>query len=55
MAPCHEHAIFLQESFFDLALSVMDGKTEKRVCIKFCMKLGKSAIETLEMLLQVFG
>jgi hypothetical protein len=28
----------------------MDGKIEQRVCIKFCVKLGKSAIKTLEML-----
>jgi hypothetical protein len=27
-------------------LSAMDGKTEQHVCIKFCMKLGKSANET---------
>jgi hypothetical protein len=28
----------------------MDGKIKQHVCIKFCMKLSKSAIETLEML-----
>jgi hypothetical protein len=33
----------------------MDGKTEQRVCIKFCVKLSKSAIETLEMLRDAFG
>jgi hypothetical protein len=27
----------------------------QRVCIKFCMKLGKSATETLEMLPEAFG
>jgi hypothetical protein len=37
------------------ALSAMDGKVEQRVCIKFCVKLGKSAIETLEMLHGAFG
>jgi hypothetical protein len=31
-------------------LSAMDGKLEQSVCIKFCVKLGKSATETLEML-----
>jgi hypothetical protein len=33
----------------------MDGKIEQRVCIKFCMKLSKSATETLEMLHEAFG
>jgi hypothetical protein len=33
----------------------MDGKIEQRVCIKFCVKLGKSATETLVMLLEAFG
>jgi hypothetical protein len=33
----------------------MDGKIEQRVCIKFCVKLGKSATETLEMLRETFG
>jgi hypothetical protein len=33
----------------------MDGKIEQCVCIKFCMKLGKFATETLEMLREAFG
>jgi hypothetical protein len=33
----------------------MDGKIEQHVCIKFCMKLGKSAIKTLQMLREAFG
>jgi hypothetical protein len=33
----------------------MDGKIEQHVCIKFCVKLGKYATETLEMLHQAFG
>jgi hypothetical protein len=28
----------------------MDGKIKQCVCIKFCVKLGKSATETLDML-----
>jgi hypothetical protein len=32
----------------------MDGKIKQHVCIKFCMKLGKSATETLEMLREAF-
>jgi hypothetical protein len=35
--------------------SAMDGKTEQCVCIKFCVKLGKSTIKTLEMLCEAFG
>jgi hypothetical protein len=33
----------------------MDGKIVRRVIIKLCAKLGKSAIKTLEMLREVFG
>jgi hypothetical protein len=33
----------------------MDGKVEQSVSIKFCVTLGKSAIETLEMLREDFG
>jgi hypothetical protein len=33
----------------------MIGKIEQRVCIKFCVKLVKSATETLEMLREAFG
>jgi hypothetical protein len=41
------HTIFLTSYFF---LSPLDGNIEQRVCIKFYLKLGKSASETLEML-----
>jgi hypothetical protein len=33
----------------------MDGKIEQCACIKFCVKLGKSASETPEMLRDAFG
>jgi hypothetical protein len=33
----------------------MDGKIEQCACIKFCVKLGKSTTETLEMLRESFG
>jgi hypothetical protein len=33
----------------------MDGKIEQCVCNKFCMKLGKSTTETLEMLREAYG
>jgi hypothetical protein len=36
-------------------LSAMDGKIERSVCIKFCVKLSKSATETLEVLREGFG
>jgi hypothetical protein len=56
MTPHCEHT-FLHEYFFDLVfvLSAVDGKIEQLVCIKFCVKLGKSTAETLEMLLEAFG
>jgi hypothetical protein len=34
---------------------VIDGKIEQHVCIKSCVKLGKSATETLEMLREASG
>jgi hypothetical protein len=33
----------------------MDGTIKQHVCIKFCVKLGKSTTETLEMLREAFG
>jgi hypothetical protein len=33
----------------------MDGKIEQRVCIKFRVKLSKSATKSLEMLHEAFG
>jgi hypothetical protein len=33
----------------------MDGKIGQHVCIKFCVKLGESATETLEMLCDASG
>jgi hypothetical protein len=43
---------FLTSCFF---LFTMDGKIEQCVCIKFCVKLSKSATETLEVLCEAFG
>jgi hypothetical protein len=42
-------SLFHQSAVFFI-LSVMDGKIEQRVCIKFRVKLSKSATETVEML-----
>jgi hypothetical protein len=52
-----EHALFLHECFFNIVFHfvAMDGKIKQHVCIKFCVKLGKSDIVTLEMLLEAFG
>jgi hypothetical protein len=36
-------------------LSAMDGKIKQYVCIKFCVKLSKSATETHEVLREAFG
>jgi hypothetical protein len=36
-------------------LSAIGGKIEQRVGIKFCLILGKSATEILEMLREAFG
>jgi hypothetical protein len=36
-------------------LPAMDGKIEQHFYIKFCVKLGKSATETLEILCEGFG
>jgi hypothetical protein len=33
----------------------MDGKIKQHVCIKFCVKLSKSATKTLEVLREAFG
>jgi hypothetical protein len=33
----------------------MDGKIKQHVCIKFCVKLGKSATKNLEMIHEDFG
>jgi hypothetical protein len=48
---------FCTSAFLTLCfvLSAIDGKIDQHVCIKFCMKLGKYATETLEMLREAFG
>jgi hypothetical protein len=33
----------------------MKDLEEQRVCVKFCLKLGKTATETQKILLQAFG
>jgi hypothetical protein len=36
-------------------LSAMVGKIKQRVCVKFCVELGKSPTETIQMLREAFG
>jgi hypothetical protein len=38
--------------FYQLRLGYFQ---EQRVCVKFCLKLGKMVLETLGMLKQAFG
>jgi hypothetical protein len=33
----------------------MDGRIQKHVCIKFCMKIGKSSTEMFEIFCEAFG
>jgi hypothetical protein len=33
----------------------MDGKIKQCICIKFCMKVGKSTTKTFDMLCEAFG
>jgi hypothetical protein len=44
-------------AFFTLCFvsSAMEDKIKQRVCIKFCVKLGKSITQTLKMLYEAFG
>ncbi|KAE9537933.1 hypothetical protein AGLY_005905 [Aphis glycines] len=42
------------DTFIVSAVFVMSNKLEQRVCIKFCVKLGKSATETFEMIKKAF-
>jgi hypothetical protein len=57
MTPCYEHALFLHECFFDLVFCfVCNGWHNGATCLHLvCVKLGKSATETLDMLHDAFG
>jgi hypothetical protein len=50
-------SIVFTRVFFDFLFRflffAMDGKIEQRVCTKFCVKLGKSANETLKMFVRL--
>jgi hypothetical protein len=57
VTPRCEHTLSLHECFIDFVfhLVAMNGKIEQRVSVKFCVKLGKSATKTLEMLREACG
>jgi len=38
-----------------IAIFTMCESTEKRICIKFCFKIGKTATETYQLLQQEYG
>jgi len=38
-----------------IAIFMMCGSTEQRICIKFCFKIGKTATETYQLLQQAHG
>jgi hypothetical protein len=57
---CHQSVnthCFYTSAFSTLCfvLPVTDGKIEQRIFLKFLVKLGKSATETLEMLHETFA
>jgi hypothetical protein len=41
--------------FFFLVAKMESSDREQRVNMKFCFKLGKSATETLQMLVEIYG
>ena len=38
-----------------IAICTMYESTEQRICIKYCFKIGKPAIETYQLLQQAYG
>ena len=47
-----EYELVLQVKIFCLVIGVMEGQ---RVAIKFCVKAGKSAVETIELINKAYG
>jgi hypothetical protein len=47
-----EYKLVLQVKIFCLVIGVME---EQRVAIKFCVKAGKSAVETIELINKAYG
>src|SRR5215469_14788222 len=48
----YEYELVLQVQIFCLVIGVME---EQRVAIKFCVKAGKSAVETIELINKAYG
>ena len=48
----YEYELVLQVKIFCLVFGVME---EQRVAIKFCVKAGKSAVETIELINKAYG
>ena len=47
-----EYELVLQVKIFCLVIGVME---EQRVAIKFCVKAGKSSVETIELINKAYG
>jgi len=47
-----EYDLVLHVKIFCLVIGVME---EQRVAIKFCVKTGKSAVETIELINKAYG
>ena len=47
-----DYELVLQVKIFCLVIDVME---EQRVAIKFCVKAGKSAVETFELINKAYG
>jgi len=47
-----EYELVLQVKIFCLVIGIME---EKRVAIKFCVKAGKSAVETIELINKAYS
>ena len=47
-----EYELVLQVKIFCLVIVVME---EQRVAIEFCVKAGKSAVETIELINKAYG
>ena len=49
---CEYELVLQVKIFFYLVIGVME---EQRVAIEFCVKVGKSAVETIELINEAYG